>query len=55
MINVKINGETENPRDLPGGLKVSISSKVSVEPVGTEPPVVKNHPDVVAEILHNAS
>ena len=44
-----------NPRKVPGGLKLSISSKIASVPADAEPPVVEDHPEMVAEILRNAS
>ena len=48
------NGETVDPRKLPG-LDISVSSKVSSEPVDAEAPVVENYRDIIADIKLNAS
>ncbi len=50
----KANGETVDPRKLPG-LEISVSSKVSSEPVDAEPPVIEIYPEIIADIKEMAS
>ena len=50
----KANGETVDPRTLPR-LDISVSSKVSSEPVDAERPVIEDYGKIIADIKENAS